>query len=202
MQQPRAVVFDCFGTLVRIGQAKHPYRQLQRLMAAHGRPAQREDNIRMLTSNEMKLADFALSCGVTVPGESLARIEADLAAELGALDLYEDAASTIERLRLRGIRVAVCSNAATPYAMFARTLLPQLDAYAWSCEIGAVKPRPVIYEHVCAYLDSAPEHLVFVGDSVDADFHGPREYGMHAVHLVRDGEPEVHPYIRSLAEIR
>lgn len=201
MTRPKAVIFDCFGTLMVKGLQRYPYRQLQQLMAKHGRRPQRDDNIRMLTMNA-SLSELATLFGVTtIPAAELARVEADLLAELASLQLYDDVRPVIEQLGAMGIRTAVCSNLAAPYGRMARTLLPRLDAYAWSYEIGAIKPDFAIYEHVCAYLDATPSQLVFVGDSFEADFAGPDAYGMYPIHLVREGPTFVRPSVRSLVEV-
>jgi HAD superfamily hydrolase (TIGR01549 family) len=89
-------------------------------------------------------------------------------------------------LQRRGIKIALCSNLAEPYAAPIQRLLPvQLDAYAWSFERKAMKPDRALYEEVCEMLDCAPKQVLMVGDTQLADVDGPRRAGMQAILLDR-----------------
>ncbi|MGY1426488.1 HAD family hydrolase [Lysobacter sp. A289] len=69
-----------------------------------------------------------------------------------------------------------------------RKLLPGLDAYVLSCEVGACKPAPVICRAVTEALAVQPKHVLFVGDSPRADVEGPVAFGMRAALLNRSNE--------------
>jgi FMN phosphatase YigB (HAD superfamily) len=73
-----------------------------------------------------------------------------------------------------------------------------LDAYAWSFEVGAVKPDGRIYEKVCADLGIRPERALIIGDTLDADYYGPKCAGMQAMRLDRNGTKQVPESIPSL----
>ena len=45
--------------------------------------------------------------------------------------------STLEELKKLGFRLALCSNLAMPYEKVVSSLLPNIDAYAWSYEVIA-----------------------------------------------------------------
>ena len=79
----------------------------------------------------------------------------------------------------------MCSNLAAEYGPAVLGLLPDLDAYVLSYEVGLAKPDPAIFQHVCDALGCAPGEVVFVGDSVRCDVDGPRAFGMQARHLDR-----------------
>ncbi|MGY0799607.1 HAD family hydrolase [Lysobacter sp. A286] len=82
----------------------------------------------------------------------------------------------------------MCSNAAHAYATRLRELLPDLDAYALSCEVGECKPAPAMYHAVIQSLSAQPRHALFIGDSPRADLEGPLAFGMKAALLDRSRE--------------
>ena len=51
MHQVKAVVFDVFGTLVRIGVKRRPYIGLQQLLKARDRPPKADDIVKIMSSN-------------------------------------------------------------------------------------------------------------------------------------------------------
>lgn len=62
-----------------------------------------------------------------------------------------------------------------------------------SLEVGYRKPHAAIYQAALERADADPARVIFVGDTWDADFHGPRAHGMEAVLVAgapRDGVPE------------
>jgi FMN phosphatase YigB (HAD superfamily) len=197
----QAVVFDAFGTLVRIGERRRPYRQLQKLMAAHGRLPRPDDALSMLTTN-VGLAGFVAAAGVQLPWAAFADIERDLYRELSTIELFDDALPAISALSLAGLKVGVCSNLAAPYAIPVRVLLPHLDSYSWSFEIGAVKPDPRIYQHALSALNVEANKTLFVGDTAEADVHGPKRIGLHACLLDRTGEHAASSPFRTLTDLR
>ncbi|MFZ6759367.1 HAD family hydrolase [Undibacterium sp. Ji50W] len=76
--------------------------------------------------------------------------------EIDSLSLYPDTTSTLLELRKAGLKIAVCSNLAGPYAAPVMALLPvTLDAYIWSFEVRAIKPEPIIYSSVSDALNIA-----------------------------------------------
>jgi HAD superfamily hydrolase (TIGR01549 family) len=183
-----AVVFDVFGTLLRIGARKKPYLQIMKLARDTGR-APRPDDSRTLMTLDLDLAAAVDFLNVAISPSELARLQHDLSEELESVALYPDAIPAIELLRNQGIKVALCSNLAAPYADPARRLLPGLDAYCWSFSVGSIKPEPEIYQEVARQLDCALASIAMIGDTLDADCLGPQRVGMHGYHLSRCGEP-------------
>lgn len=68
-------------------------------------------------------------------------------------------------------------------------LLGAFDGYAWSYELGAIKPEVEIYQHVLDQLDCGAEKVAMIGDTLEADVLGPAKLGMAGFHLVRYGTP-------------
>ena len=106
----------------------------------------------------------------------------DLQYNLSSTVLFEDTLRTISQLQAMGIKVAICSNLALPYGPPVKALLPMLDAYAWSYDAGATKPDSRIYNYLCHQLHCLPEEVLMVGDTVEADYYGPRRFHFPDIH--------------------
>lgn len=177
MKPTRAIVFDAFGTLIRYTTRTAPYGGLA---DADGRLV---DRLACLTRN-VPMATFAVELGTEA---SLDVMEADLAEELSGLRLFPEVPDVLAKARAAGLRLAVCSNLAYEYGPAVRGLVPELDAYVLSYEVGVAKPHPTMYRLACAELGCAPAEAVFVGDSKRCDFEGPQAFGMQARWLDRRG---------------
>lgn len=198
----KAVVFDVFGTLAFIADKRRPYERMMRLLRTAGRAAEASDAARLM-SNNLGLADTLHLFGAQLPAPALAALELDLRAELSSIQLYPDAQGTLSSLRQSGYKIGICSNLAAPYAVpIKRLLLPfDVDATAWSFDVGAVKPDSSIYKKICEELACSPHEILMVGDSLEADYTGPRAFGMHAIQLVRSGMSSEEESVKSIAEI-
>lgn len=136
-------------------------------------------------SAPLDLRGAAAALGLMPPDSLLSQWEKDLDAELASLRMYPEAPDLIDRLQRAGYQVALCSNLAAPYGAPVRRLLPGLDAYAMSYEVGAVKPQSRIYQFLLDQLGLAAAEVIFIGDTPAADQDGPRAAGMHAFLLNR-----------------
>lgn len=63
-------------------------------------------------------------------------------------------------LQAEGIKIAVASNLAAPYAAPVRRLFPTVDAYGFSFAIGAMKPDPFLYRATCELLGGRHQLLL------------------------------------------
>lgn len=177
MQPVRAIVFDAFGTLIRYTARPAPY---EHLVWPSGQPIDRH----VCLTRDVPMATLAIE--LSVEG-NLDIMEADLAEELAGLRLFPEVPEVLAKARAAGLRLAVCSNLASEYGRAVRGLVPGLDTYIFSYEVGVTKPHPTMYRLACAELGCAPAELVFVGDSKRCDFEGPQAYGMQARWLDRRG---------------
>nr|WP_229224114.1 HAD-IA family hydrolase [Duganella sp. SG902] len=148
-------------------------------------------------TNPWDLHEAAQFFGIELTGAELDELEQDLETELDSITLYADVVPTIRALQRRGIKVALCSNLAKPYAAPITRLLPMpLDAYAWSFEHQAIKPDRNFYERVCEKLMCSPNQVLMIGDTPIADVSGPREVGMQSLLLDRkaltDSKDKIH----------
>jgi HAD superfamily hydrolase (TIGR01549 family) len=180
-QRPiRAIVLDAFGTLCEIRDKRGPFAKLARL--SPDRALARE----LLMTRPLTLRQAASV--LHVEAVDLDQLEADLRAELASIQLFPEVAAALEAVRASGIKLAVASNLAAPYAEPLLRLMPfELDVYAWSFEVGALKPDPRIFQWTCEALGVEPADALMVGDTLQADYEGARAVGMRALHLDRTG---------------
>lgn len=191
MHRPAAIVFDVFGTLIRFGGGRlNPYRWL-----LEGRHQSRSERLPFLSRN-VPAEVFAKELGLL---HVMPEFRRDLEEELAGLRLFDEVEEVLARLRIAGHRLAVCSNLAYEYGPAVRRLLPNVEAYIFSYEVGATKPDPAIYAAVCESLGYAPGDVVFIGDSKRSDLHGPSAFGMQAHWLDRKGGQTLLDVIEGLA---
>jgi HAD superfamily hydrolase (TIGR01509 family) len=142
--------------------------------------------------------------GLDVPRRTLYRI-LDLEQQCWdrAMRVAPDALEALDRLRARGLRTAVVSNAPFPPEFMHRQtrlsgIAERVDAVVFSSEVGRRKPAPELYLAALDRLGAAPAEALFVGDRVLEDYDGPCSLGMQAVlctalarEQVRDGVPTI-----------
>lgn len=184
MSGVKAVIFDAFGTVLRIHQGCSPYRQILRHGRAQGRRI-RPDDAEVIMTNSWSLQDAAFHFGIALPDHELARIQTELDEELQRIEPYEDALAAIAVLKGAGIKIAICSNLAMPYREPIERLFPGLDVYGYSFAVGALKPDPRIYQAVLDQLGVNADEAWMIGDSQRCDRDGPRAFGIKAHYLDR-----------------
>lgn len=118
--------------------------------------------------------------GYQLPVPLLAEMNDDLQHDLKHMHAFEDSIPTLIELKNLGYKLAICSNAATPYGERAQSILPPLDAYAWSFKVGTNKPDSMIYQYFLNQLQCHPNEVLFIGDTQIADVEGPQNLGMSA----------------------
>lgn len=197
----KAVVFDAFGTLVEIKKKTWPYHSLINAIK-ESLPYSGDFNKSVVMMQRTALRDWPEMAGTSIDPAVIEQAERSLKTELESIELFDDVEPTMQALKSKGLKLALCSNLALPYAEPVRRLLPvELDVYGWSFEIGAVKPYPEIYRWMCEALAIAPSEALFVGDNGEADYAGPTEFGMQARFLDRAAKEAGPHVIYSLREI-
>ncbi|WP_277969865.1 HAD family hydrolase [Sphingomonas echinoides] len=174
----RAVAFDAFGTLVHIGRKWHPFERLIR---------QARDRAEALPSPMVQpigLADYAAALGLPHPDDELAM----LGEELATIALYPDTLDALRRVREQGVRIAVASNLALPYAAPLKALLGDLvDIWHFSFDAGAIKPDKAFYAGLTTKLGCEASELLMVGDTWRDDIVGAVEARSRARWVNREG---------------
>lgn len=106
-----AVIFDVFGTLIRIQEKRNPYLQLLRYARTQG-VSPCSDRIQMFMTRELDWEETAEALGVRAGYVKLHGLARLLDEELASMALYPDAAEAIAMLREAGVRIGLCSNLA------------------------------------------------------------------------------------------
>ncbi|MGY2956561.1 HAD superfamily hydrolase (TIGR01549 family) [Pseudomonas sp. TE6349] len=204
-----AVIFDLFGTLLEIRNRRNPFRRLLRLGSQQGRAASPGD-LRWIMTHDHGIEGTAAEFGIKLSSSQLAELQSCLELELESITLFEDALPALALLRYHQIRIGVCSNLGGPYCSVARDLLPGLDGYALSAEVGLMKPDVAMYQHICTQLEVAPSQLLgsnapsvlMIGDSRRCDADGPRAAGIEGHHLDRSGAGRFRDLLEFVAGIK
>jgi putative hydrolase of the HAD superfamily len=197
------ILFDVFGTLVEYERqiARLSYPSTHALVASWGVPGDHDDFVRTWTDASTVLEDvaavdhreygmtevaarFAGGCQPALSAEQQVALVASFMAEwkLGIRPI-DGVAAMIRRLA-GSFRLGVVSNTHDP-AMVPELLdrLEVRDAFevvVLSVDHGHRKPHPSIYRAAASAFDCPPARTAFVGDTLDADFHGPTRAGMQA----------------------
>lgn len=195
------IIFDAFGTLVRIGQRTNPYRELMREGRRQGL-ALTSDTMHFAMTTNQPLDAAASQLGIALTPSKLNELSLVLETELSSIQPFPDAVEAIGLLRKAGFRIGICSNLAYPYGPIVKSFFPNLDGYAFSYQLGCVKPDPVLYQSVCNQMGVQPIHcltggvgrVLMIGDSRRCDRDGPRAAGIMGFHLER----KPHGQIRDL----
>lgn len=193
MVKTTGVIFDVFSTLIKINDRRNPYLQLLRYGRKQGLCLSGE-HLRMLMTQELGWQEAADMLRIRADDVVLRGFAGELQKELASMTLYDDALEAISMLREAGVKIGLCSNLAAGYGPTVRELLPNLDAYGFSYELGVLKPDPLIYRTVCQELRVVPgqqlggERVVMIGDSVKCDRDGARAAGIAGFYLSRSGK--------------
>lgn len=185
-QPPKVIVFDAFGTLVKLGESRSPYRKLMKWLKESGRkPTTKDANIIM--SNALDIEKLSILFGKEVPRHILDEINNDLQSEIKTIELYEDTIPSLQHLKNRGFKIALCSNLAMPYGEKLKTILPNLfDTLIFSYEVSAIKPELNIYKVLSKELICPMSDMLFIGDHPILDVEVPLSLGMSARLIKRD----------------
>lgn len=175
----KAIVFDVFGTLIEIKNSQSPYKKMMKWLKQQGRKPHSNDAAIIMSLNG-NFETIASSFGYQLPSTLLEEMNRDLQLDLKQMHAFDDSISVLNHLKNLGYKLAICSNAATPYGVQARHILPPLDAYAWSFEVGTNKPDPLIYQCFLNQLNCQPDEVLFIGDTQLADVDGPQKLGISA----------------------
>lgn len=143
-----AIVFDAFGTVARICHRTNPYRKLVREGRRQGLHLTLETTHLAMTTN-LPFDMLAVQLGISLSPSKRKELNLAFEVELSSIRPFEDAIEAIALLRQAGLKIGICSNLAQPYGPIIKRLFPELDGYAFSFELGCLKPDPDIYQSVC-----------------------------------------------------
>jgi putative hydrolase of the HAD superfamily len=215
MSRYRAVLFDAYGTLIRLD------RPAARLADAVRRRWDRElEPADAAGAVRAEIAHYADGCRMAVDAASLQALRVEcahiLTGSLGidagddealrllhdtiVLQPYPDAAEALRTARGAGAATAVVSNGDWSLAGALSDAGLRVDAVVDSATAGVAKPDPEIFRRALRLLGVAPGESLHVGDSEQTDGAGARAAGIEVVILDRSPSPRAGT-IRSLAEL-
>lgn len=185
----QAVLFDCFGTLMEITYKAKPYGKMLEYIgkewAKENKTLDKKHTAHFVMSQSVMLSQMFDDFNVPYNAQVMQECEAALYQELFSVKTFDDTNSTILNLQNQNIKVGMCSNLAMPYGIAAQSKTIPLDYYFFSYEMDCIKPESKIYLQSAEEMNVAPENIVFVGDTLDADYHGPIAAGLQAVLIKR-----------------
>ncbi|HET6850449.1 MAG TPA: HAD family hydrolase [Gaiellales bacterium] len=215
MSRYRAVLFDAYGTLIRLD------RPAARLTEAAGRrwgralaPAEAADAVRaeidhyaagcQTAANEPSLHALRLDCARILTAHIGVETGDDdalaLLRETIVLQPYPDAADALDAVRSAGADTAVVSNGDWSLAGALADAGLAVDAVVDSATAGAAKPDPEIFHRALDLLGVVASEALHVGDSEATDGVGARAAGIAVV--IVDRSPSPRPgAIGSLSEL-
>lgn len=104
------------------------------------------------------------------------------------IKFYDDVLPTLSALKKSGFKLALVTNSEysiKPLTLNSLPLEDFFDFFAWSFEVGSVKPDRKIFDFVLSEANVLPENSVMVGDSPNSDILGAVNVGMNAVLIDR-----------------
>jgi FMN phosphatase YigB (HAD superfamily) len=197
----KVVVCDLFGTLINMGTVLSPYRRVFESARESGH-AFADVRRSILTRDLPEPTDLVTYFGLR--GFDAEEFVANIQAELRSVALYPEVPGVLEWVRVKGLKITLISNLASPYkyAFYSLGLDKFIESPVFSCDVACMKPECQIYEIAAIRLGVRLDEMLMVGDSRPSDVDGPRAAGMHSLHLQRDNEKESGEYLRSLSELK
>jgi putative hydrolase of the HAD superfamily len=202
-----AVCFDLFNTLVNVGQVPLSVGRLtadilgidsEQWNAACFGP---HHNICETTDGYETLRRLAHSVDPAIPTARIAEavVERQRRFDHALCHPEPGVVEALRQLREHGLRLALISNASTAEVQaWPRSPLAALfEISVFSCECGAQKPHPPIYQHALQRLQLPAERCVFVGDGGSDEHCGAAALGMDTVLLTTHLKPARHSRIQA-----
>ncbi len=136
------------------------------------------------------LEELLQNKGIGPPGETLrAAIASMYAVTQENWSAEQDAIPTLERLRNRGLRIALISNAAdddnTQALIDMGGFRSYLEVIVSSAAFGKRKPDASIFRSVLDQLDIPAAQTVMIGDDYEADILGANAVGIQSIWVTR-----------------
>lgn len=202
----QAVVLDLFGTLIDAPTPAERRGAATRLaVAAH---ADADDVERYLIQSWRARHDGSLGTVDAVAADLVRAVGAELSTAgrvvegLTALGqerlcrMDDSMVAALGRLRRAGLAIGVLSDASPETAATwpHGPLESLVDVAVFSCGLGAIKPNPVLYQHVLAALEMDAAHVLYCGDGGGNELNGALAAGMRPIAVQRRGEDDALAY--------
>jgi putative hydrolase of the HAD superfamily len=228
MPKIRAVIFDCYTTLVDIktDESKEEiFNSLSLYLQYYGvnnnaeklRTALQQEKERYLAKREEQYPEVDLEAvfknilkneGLDNPflAESCCKLFRLLSRE--RLQLFPDSLPVLKELKQNRYPLAILSDAQKVFCLEEGEILELNQFFKYfvlSTYFGFRKPDPRLFTIACTLLNTAPSEAVYIGNDPGADVKGAKQTGMQAILLDReqknkDREPKPDYYATDLWE--
>ena len=175
------MLFDIGGVLIGDGEAKYRQGVAERL-GVHDFPARYEAYVPRLQRGEVDEVDVWFE----LAGRHVQDNAFDDIFER-AFPVNREMVAFAAELRARGILTPVLSNTQKSHARVMRRLgfLEGFDREFFSNEVGARKPEPRVYRHVCEALGLDPQSIIFI-DDIEEYVQAAIQFGLRAIRHTGD----------------
>jgi putative hydrolase of the HAD superfamily len=150
----------------------------------------RRERVNMLLAWERIAAHALARLGAARDGLASALARDFAARRREAMRLFPDARESLERLRRRGIPLALVTNGDAGQQrdkIERHDLARYFDTILIEGEFGAGKPDEAVYRHALAALGAVPDGAWMVGDHLEFDVGAPQRLGLRGVWVDRRG---------------
>jgi len=209
MSKIRAIIFDCYSTLIdiRTDEGKDDiFDYLSVYLQYYG---VKTDAKKLRTARDLEKEQYLQSTKETYPeidlevvftnilkkeglnspflAESCCKLLRTLSRE--RFQLFDDSLPVLEEMKEKGYPLAVVSDAQKVFCMQEGDMLgitPFFNNIIMSTHLGFRKPDPRIFTIACTLLATPPAEVVYIGNDLKTDVKGAQGVGMKAILLDRD----------------
>ncbi len=195
MQRVSGVCLDLFNTLVSVAEVPESVGRFTADILGVTREEWRQacfgeaHEICKQTAGLDILRTLAHSIDPTIPEDLILLAERERQARFDycLVHVEPDVVEGLQRLKERGYRLALVSNASTSEvrAWSNSPLKTIFDSTHFSCEVGSKKPEPEIYLAALRSLGVMATQVCFVGDGGSNEHRGAHAIGMHTLLMTR-----------------
>jgi len=211
MSKIRAVVFDCYSTLIDIKtneQKNEIFHYLSLYLQYYGakvdaaklKSALDLERDRFMQSKAEQYPEIDLEVafnnilreeGLGNPflAESCCKLFRVLSRE--RFQLFPDSLPVLEEMKKSGYPLGVVSDAQKVFWLNEGEILGIRQFFKFiilSTHFGFRKPDPRLFRIACAMLNTSPEEAVYIGNDLETDVKGAKQIGMQAILLDRKTE--------------
>ena len=209
MSKIRAVIFDCYGTLVDIHTDERKdevFNYLALYLQYYGATIGAEElkavvaleKERSLKTSGERYPEVDLEnvfktilrkerVTNSFLAESCCKLKRLLSRE--RFQLFPDSLPVLREMKRDGYPLAMVSDAQKVYCFEEAKMLGLdqfFDHFIVSTQYGFKKPDPRLFTIVCDLLEIPPTEAVYIGDNFERDIKGPKEIGMQVILVNRD----------------
>jgi len=211
MSKIRAVIFDCYSTLIDIRtneRKEEVFKYLSLYLQYYGaridatklKSALSRETERYLQSREERYAEVDLEIvfkdilkkeGLenSFLAESCCKLFRVLSRE--RFELFPDSIPVLKEIERSGYPLGVVSDAQKVFCLEEAEILGLnrfFDCIVLSTQFGFRKPDPRLFTIACALVDIPPVDAVYIGNDPETDVKGAKQIGMQTILLDRKSE--------------